>query len=101
MIHRDRQSRAIPLGIFQGLFHLVDRLIREHPDKSIRLLAGIQCLCTTMYRIDLKHMLWTLDELVAGRVVNRIKVDPETRRQAVIALDRMLANVSPQPVAIK
>lgn len=81
--------------------HLVNRLVEKFPDKSIRSLAGIQCLCTTMYRVDPKHLLWVLDELVAGRVVNQIKVDVETRRDAVIALERMLANVSTQPVAIK
>jgi len=81
--------------------HLINRLVNEHPEQSIRSLAGIQCLCTTMYRIDAKHLLWTLDELVAGRVVNQIKVDPETKRLAVIALERMLANVNTQPVAIK
>ena len=81
--------------------HLINRLVHEHPEQSIRSLAGIQCLCTTMYRIDAKHLLWTLDELVAGRVVNQIKVDPETKRLALIALERMLANVSAQPVAIK
>ena len=81
--------------------HLVSRLADRFPEKSVRSLAGIQCLCTTMYRIDPKHLLWSLDELVAGRVVNQIKVDPETKRLAVIALERMLANVSPQPVAAK
>ena len=81
--------------------HLVSRLADRHPDKAVRSLAGIQCLCTTMYRIDLKHMLWVLDELVAGRVVNQIQVDPETKRLAVVALERMLANVSSQPVAIQ
>ena len=81
--------------------HLVNRVANEHPDKSIRSLAGIQCLCTTMYRIDLKHLLWSLDELVGGRIVNRIRVDPETKRLALVALERMLENVSPQPMAIK
>ena len=81
--------------------HLVNRLAHQHPDKSVRSLAGIQCLCTTMYRIDLKHLLWSLDELAAGRLPNQIKVDPETKRLAVIALQRMLANVTPVPVAIK
>jgi quinolinate synthase len=81
--------------------HLVNRLAAQQADKSIRSLAGIQCLCTTMYRIDVKHLLWTLDELAAGRIPNRIKVDPETKRLAVIALNRMLENVTPQPVAIK
>ncbi len=81
--------------------HLVNRLANQYPAKGVRSLAGIQCLCTTMYRIDLKHMLWVLDELVAGRIVNQIKVDAEIKRLALIALERMLANVSAQPVAIK
>jgi quinolinate synthase len=81
--------------------HLIHRLAQRHPDKSIRSLAGIQCLCTTMYRIDPKHLLWALDELVEGRIVNQIKVDEKTKRLAIIALERMLANVSAQPVAIK
>ena len=81
--------------------HLVNRLATDNPDKAVRSLAGIQCLCSTMYRIDLKHLLWVLDELVAGRVVNQIRVDPETRVLALLALERMLANVSAQPVAVK
>jgi len=81
--------------------HLINRLVHEHPEQSVRSLAGIQCLCTTMYRIDMKHLLWTLDELVAGRVVNQIQVDPPTKRLALVALQRMLANVNVQPVAIK
>lgn len=81
--------------------HLVNRLAQQHPDKTVRSLAGIQCLCTTMYRIDLKHLCWCLDELAAGRVVNQIRVDPETKNLAVLALNRMLANVSAQPVAIR
>jgi quinolinate synthase len=81
--------------------HLVNRLANQYPDRPVRSLADIQCLCTTMYRIDPKHLLWSLDELVAGRLVNPIRVDPKTKRLAIIALERMLANVSPQPVAIK
>ncbi len=81
--------------------HLIKRLADTFPDKSIRSLAGIQCLCTTMYRIDPKHLLWVLDELVAGRIVNQITVDATTKRLAVVALERMLANVTPQPIAIK
>ena len=99
-----RTVREAPAGSKWAIgteIHLINRLVNEHPEQSIRSLAGIQCLCTTMYRIDAKHLLWTLDELVAGRVVNQIKVEPETKRLAVIALERMLANVTPQPVAIK
>jgi len=81
--------------------HLVDRLTGRFPEKNVRSLAGIQCLCTTMYRIDMKHLLWVLDELAEGRVVNQIEVDPETSRLATVALERMLENAPAQPTAIK
>jgi len=81
--------------------NLVNRLTLRHCDKEVRSLAGIQCLCTTMYRIDLPHLLWSLDELAAGRTVNRIVVPPAVHRGAVVALDRMLKNVSSKPMAAK
>ena len=72
--------------------HLVHRLANRFEGvMQIRLLSGIQCLCTTMYRIDLKHLLYSLDELAAGRTPNEIRVDPETKTLARIALDRMLS----------
>ena len=80
--------------------HLVSRLTDQYPEKSVRSLAGIQCLCTTMYRVDPRHLLWVLDELVEDRVVNAIRVNGETRRLALLALERMLANVPRQPVAV-
>ncbi|GJQ26604.1 MAG: quinolinate synthase A [Phycisphaerae bacterium] len=74
--------------------HLVHRLAKRYEGvKTVRLLAGIQCLCTTMYRIDLKHLLFALDELAVGRVTNQIRVDSETRTLARLALDRMLSLV--------
>ncbi len=81
--------------------NLVNRLTHEHKDQSIRSLSEIQCLCSTMYRIDPSHLTWVLDELAAGRIVNQIKVDSETRQLATVALERMLKNVSAQPVAVK
>jgi quinolinate synthase len=51
----------------------------------------VQCLCTTMFRVDLPHLCWVLEELVDGRVVNPITVDDQTRRWALVALDRMLS----------
>lgn len=82
--------------------NLVNRLANRFAGvKHVRSLSGIQCLCTTMYRIDMPHLLHALDNLVEGRVINRIQVDPETARLAVLSLDRMLANVPSQPVAIK
>jgi len=79
----------------------VNRLATTYTDKAVRSLAGIQCLCTTKYRIDLKHLCWCFDELAAGRIVNQICVPPETRRWAVVVLERMLENVSAQPVSAK
>ncbi len=81
--------------------NLVERLRKTFPDQSVMSLAGIQCLCTTMGLIDLRHLLWVLDELAGGNVVNRITVKEDTRQSALVALDRMLANVPAAPAAIK
>ncbi len=70
--------------------NLVDRLIKRFPDRHIRLLAPDLCMCATMYRIAPQNLAWALDNLVAGRVVNQIKVDNETKRYALIALERMI-----------
>jgi len=79
--------------------HLVNRLANRHPDITVRSLADIQCLCTTMYRIDAQHLLFVLDQLATGSVVNRIHVAPTIKREAMVALECMLANTSPQPLA--
>jgi len=81
--------------------NLVNRLAKRYPEKHVRLLAGIQCLCTTMYRIDLQHLYWTLERLVAGEVVNRISVAEDTKRWSRIALDRMLELRPAQPISVK
>ncbi|MFM8236776.1 MAG: quinolinate synthase NadA [Actinomycetota bacterium] len=70
--------------------HMVQRLARAHPDKTVFTLDPLVCPCATMFRIDAPHLAWVLERLVAGEVVNRITVDPETRRWARVALDRML-----------
>ena len=71
--------------------NLVGRLATAHPDKTVVFLDKTVCFCSTMNRIDLPHLVWTLESLVAGRVPNRITVEPETARNARIALDQMLA----------
>lgn len=86
--------RDAPAGSYWAVgteVHLVQRLAQEHPDKHVRSLAGIQCLCTTMYRVDRRHLYWTLEQLTRGSIVNRITVDNETKHWAKVALDRMLA----------
>jgi len=71
--------------------NLVRRLAKAHPDKTIVYLDKTVCFCSTMNRIDLPHLVRTLESLVAGRVVNQITVEPETARHAKAALDQMLA----------
>ena len=72
--------------------HLVNRLARRFaPEgKKIITLDSTGCLCTTMYRISPQHLAWALENLVEGRVVNRIQVRPSVKRWARVALDRML-----------
>jgi quinolinate synthase len=71
-------------------FHLVDRLNREDPDHEVHFLSPTYCHCSTMNRIDPPHLLWALENLVEGNVVNRITVLGEDRHWAKVALDRML-----------
>ena len=70
--------------------NLVQRLARAHPEQTITFLEQHVCYCATMNRIDLPHLVWTLENLAAGQVVNQITVDPETERFALAALQRML-----------
>jgi len=72
--------------------HLVSRLAREAAERGVkvRILSDCQCLCTTMYRIDEPHLLWSLDNLAGGKPQNVIRVHPEARKHALTALDRML-----------
>ncbi len=71
--------------------NLVRRLALAHPDKQIMFLDRAVCYCSTMNRIDLPHLVWTLESLAAGRTVNRIVVDPDDAHWARVALDQMLA----------
>ncbi|MFC5754002.1 quinolinate synthase NadA [Actinomadura rugatobispora] len=71
--------------------NLVRRLANEHPDKNVMFLDKAVCFCSTMNRIDLPHLVRSLESLAAGEVVNRIEVDAETARHARAALDQMLA----------
>jgi len=71
--------------------HLVKRLEAAHPEQEIHFLSPVVCMCATMYRIDLAHLCWSLEHLEAGDAVNVIRVDDETAKWAVVALERMLA----------
>jgi quinolinate synthase len=71
--------------------NLVRRLATMFPRQQISFLEKNVCYCSTMNRIDLPHLVWTLESLVAGRVVNQISVDPDVATWARVALDQMLA----------
>lgn len=71
--------------------HLVNRLKAEFPEQEIHFLSPVVCMCATMYRIDLPHLCWVLENLRDGAVVNGIEVDEETTKWSLIALERMLA----------
>ena len=71
--------------------NLVQRLANENPDKQIVFLDKTVCYCSTMNRIDLPHLVWAMESLVSGRLINQIKVDDEVAKYAKVALDQMLA----------
>jgi quinolinate synthase len=71
--------------------NLVRRLANAHPDKVIVFLEKNVCYCSTMNRIDLPHLVQSLESLVRGEVINRIVVDPTVAAHARTALDQMLA----------
>jgi quinolinate synthase len=71
--------------------NLVQRLANENPDKNVIFLDKTICYCSTMNRIDLPHLVWAMESLVGGEVVNQIRVSPEIAKHAKVALDRMLA----------
>lgn len=89
-----RTIEAAPAGSAWAVgteLNLVRRLALAHPDKQVMFLDRTVCYCSTMNRIDLPHLVWALEELVAGRVPNQITVEARTAHFARVALDQMLA----------
>ncbi len=85
--------KAAPAGTKWAIgteLHLVNRLKKEHPEQEIHFLSPVMCMCATMYRIDLAHLCWTLENFAAGSAVNVIRVDDETQKWSLVALERML-----------
>jgi len=88
-----REVEAAPPGtkwVIGTELHLVNRLKQEHPEQEIHFLSPFVCMCATMYRIDLEHLCWSLENLQAGTPVNVVRVDDETTRWSLTALERML-----------
>ena len=85
--------KAAPAGTKWAIgteLHLVNRLKQEHPEQEIHFLSPVVCMCATMYRINLAHLCWSLENLAAGTPVNVIEVDEDTANWSLIALERML-----------
>jgi quinolinate synthase len=85
--------RNAPAGTVWGVgteVNMVSRMAKENPDKTVFCLDPVVCPCATMYRIHPAYVLWVLEGLVAGLMINRIEVPADTKAQAKIALDRML-----------
>ena len=88
-----KATQAAPAGSTIAIgteIHLVNRLAAETPGKTIVSLDPLICPCSTMFRIDGPHLAWILENLVEGRILNQIAVDPETTEWAKVALQRML-----------
>ena len=88
-----REVEQAPAGTKWAIgteLHLVNRLKQEHPDQEIHFLSPVVCMCATMYRIDLAHLCWSLENLQAGTPVNVIEVDADTSHWALVSLERML-----------
>ncbi len=89
-----RVIKAAPSGSKWAVgteIHMVNRLSKEVKDRQVMSLDPSVCVCTTMFRITPVHLLWALENLGAGKVVNQISVAERTRKFARAALDRMLS----------
>jgi quinolinate synthase len=86
-------------------FHLVNRLAARHAGRgvTVHMLSDRKCMCAQMFRIDPQHLLWVLDNLAEGRVVNRVAVEADVARQARLAVERMIrftGQVQAKPAAV-
>ncbi len=89
LIERSPEGSSFAVGTE---IHLVNRLAKRFAPlgKRVITLDESGCLCTTMYRISPQHLAWALENLLEGRVVNRIQVDDRVKHWSRVALDRML-----------
>ena len=71
--------------------NLVSRLAQNNPDKEVVFLDKTVCYCSTMNRIDLPHLVWAMESIVSGHIVNEIKVDERVAKYSKLALEQMLA----------
>lgn len=92
--HIIKTIRQAPAGSTWAVgteINMVSRLAQEMPDKTIYCLDPVVCPCSTMYRIHPSYLLWVMESLVRGQVVNQVSVKPDIAANARLALNRMLA----------
>ena len=85
------QSAAGSIWAVGTELNLVSRLAQQNPDKQVLFLDKTVCYCSTMNRIDLPHLVWAMESVLAGHIVNEIKVDPRVAKYSKLALEQMLA----------
>ena len=85
------QSPAGSIWAVGTELNLVSRLAQQNPDKQVLFLDKTVCYCSTMNRIDLPHLVWAMESVLAGHIVNEIKVDPRVAKYSKLALEQMLA----------
>jgi quinolinate synthase len=91
IIHTVSQSAPGSKWAVGTELNLVSRLAANNPDKEVVFLDKTVCYCSTMNRIDLPHLVWAMESVLAGHIVNHIKVDERVARFSKLALDQMLA----------
>jgi quinolinate synthase len=91
IIHTVSQSAPGSKWAVGTELNLVSRLADNNPDKEVVFLDKTVCYCSTMNRIDLPHLVWAMESVLAGHIVNHIKVDERVARFSKLALDQMLA----------
>ncbi len=102
IIEQVRQAAAGTHWVIGTEINLVRRLALEHPEQRVRSLQKSVCPCVTMNRIDPAHLLWVLENLLEGHLVNVVQVPETVRHYAKVALDRMLSlkgSGTPGPMA--
>ena len=91
IIHTVSQSAPGSKWAVGTELNLVSRLAANNPDKEVVFLDKTVCYCSTMNRIDLPHLVWAMESVLAGHIVNHIKVDERVASFSKLALDQMLA----------
>ena len=87
IVHQAKPGTSWAIGTE---INLVKRLSHTYTDKNIFCLDEMVCPCATMYRVHPAYLLWVLEGLVAGFVINQISVEDNDQKFSKLSLQRML-----------